>query len=218
TVDETATGADGRFELRAAIPSGARLLVTATGFAQASEAVSDRGGSLRITLQVAPFFEAVNVTSSRTEVPRADPTETVTAFASAELWAGGPAPIDDALKLVPGFPLFRRTSSRVSNPTAQGMTLRGLGGTGSSRSLVLVDGLPLNDAFGGWVYWDKIPQVAIDRIEVMRGSGSDLYGADAVGGVVQLLTVQPERLSARLLAEGGGLGTGRVSVFGGGRT
>jgi outer membrane receptor protein involved in Fe transport len=82
---------------------------------------------------------------------------------------------------------------------------------------VLVDGVPLNDAFGGWVYWDKLPQVAIDRIEVIRGSGSDLYGADALGGVVQLLTLRPERPTARALVEGGGLGTGRVSVFGGGR-
>jgi outer membrane cobalamin receptor len=59
--------------------------------------------------------------------------------------------------------------------------------------------------------------VAIDRIEVIRGSGSDLYGADALGGVVQLLTIRPERPTARALAEGGALGTGRVSVFGGGR-
>jgi outer membrane cobalamin receptor len=122
------------------------------------------------------------------------------------------------LKAVPGFTLFRRTSSRVSNPTSQGVALRGLGGTGSSRSLVLADGVPLNDAFGGWVYWDKIPQVAIDRVEVLRGSGSDLYGADAVGGVVQLLTWQPEHPSMRALIEGGTLGTGRVSLFGGGRT
>src|SRR6185503_17493045 len=120
--------------------------------------------------------------------------------------------------MVPGFTLFRRTSSRVSNPTAQGISLRGLGGTGASRSLVLADGVPLNDAFGGWVYWNKVPQAAIDRIEVQRGSGSDLYGADAVGGVVQLLTRRPGRPSARALLEGGNLGTGRVSLFGGGRT
>ncbi len=107
--------------------------------------------------------------------------------------ATGSVTLDDALKAVPGFTLFRRTSSRVSNPTAQGITLRGLGGTGSSRSLVLADGVPLNDAFGGWVYWDKLPQASIDRVEVLRGSGSDLYGADAVGGVVQMLTSHPNR-------------------------
>src|ERR1700688_212248 len=99
----------------------------------------------------------------------------------------------------------------------RGIALLGRGGTGSSRSLVLADGVPLNDAFGGWVYWDKLPQVAIDRIEVLRGSGSDLYGADAVGGVVQILTLHPVRPLARFLGEGGGLNTGRVSLFGGGR-
>ena len=112
----------------------------------------------------------------------------MTVLPAAELLTSAALTLDDALKMVPGFTLFRRTSSRVSNPTAQGVTLRGLGGTGASRSLVLTDGVPLNDAFGGWVYWDKVPQVAIDRVEVLRGSGSDLYGADAVGGVVQILT------------------------------
>jgi outer membrane cobalamin receptor len=216
-VAEFTTGIDGRFELKAGTPGDVRIVVTAAGFAQAVEPLPAGGRNVQITLQPAAFFERVNVTSSRTDVPRADPTQTMTVFSSSELLSSAPATIDDALKMVPGFTLFRRTSSRVSNPTAQGITLRGLGGTGSSRSLVLADGVPLNDAFGGWVYWDKLPQAAIDRVEVLRGSGSDLYGADAVGGVVQILTLHPTRPSARLLAEGGGLNTGRVSLFGGGR-
>src|ERR1700730_5481457 len=205
TTAEASTGSDGRFELKASVPGGARIVVTAAGFAQTVEPVSDNDVSLRITLQVAPFFEAVNVTSSRTGVPRADPTQTVTVLSSAELLTSAAATIDDALKLVPGFTLFRRTSSRASNPTAQGITLRGLGGTGSSRSLVLVDGLALNAAFGSWVDLDKVRQVAIDRSEVMRGSGSDLYGADALGGVVQILTLHPGRATDRALLAGGGL-------------
>ena len=160
-----------------------------------------------IALEPAPFFEAVNVTSSRTDVPRADPTVTVTVIPASELLSSAAVSIDDALKMVPGFTLFRRTSSRVSNPTAQGISLRGLGGTGASRSLVLANGIPLNDAFGGWVYWDKVPQAAIDRIEVQRGSGTDLYGADAVGGVVQILTVRPGRPTARAVLEGGNMET-----------
>src|SRR3990172_8168211 len=112
TMAETGTGSDGRFELKASAPGGARVVVTAVGFAQAIEPVSDANAGLRITLQVAPFFEEVNVTSSRTDVPRADPTQTVTVISSAELLTGAPTTIDDALKLVPGFTLFRRTSSR----------------------------------------------------------------------------------------------------------
>jgi outer membrane receptor protein involved in Fe transport len=211
------TARDGRFTFAADVSDALRVVVTAAGFAQATAAVAGDGRDMRVTLQAAPFFEAVNVTSTRTDAPRADPTVTITVVQSSELLTSAAVTLDDALKLVPGFTLFRRTSSRVSNPTAQGITLRGLGGTGASRSLVLADGVPLNDAFGGWVYWDKVPQVAIDRVEVQRGSGSDLYGADAVGGVVQILTIRPGRRTVRALIEGGGLGTGRVSLFGGGR-
>ncbi len=218
TIDEFRTGSDGRFQLKAEASGSLRVVVTAAGFAEVIVPVSLDSRYLQVTLQPAPFFEAVNVTSSRTDLPRADPAVTMTVLPAVELLTSAALTLDDALKMVPGFTLFRRTSSRVSNPTAQGVTLRGLGGTGASRSLVLTDGVPLNDAFGGWVYWDKVPQVAIDRVEVLRGSGSDLYGADAVGGVVQILTWHPSRLAARALVEAGGMQTGRISMFGGGRS
>src|SRR5688572_4876438 len=218
TVDEFRTGSDGRFQLKFEASGSLRVVVNAAGFAEGIAPVSIDSRYLQVTLQPAPFFEAVNVTSSRTDLPRADPAVTLTVLSAVEMLSSAALTLDDALKMVPGFTLFRRTSSRVSNPTAQGVTLRGLGGTGASRSLVLTDGVPLNDAFGGWVYWDKVPQVAIDRVEVLRGSGSDLYGADAVGGVVQILTWHPSRLAARALVEGGGMQTGRISMFGGGRS
>ncbi len=214
---EFRTGNDGQFELTVESTGDLRVIVTATGFAQAIEAVPSGRRTLQVTLHPAPFFEAVNVTSSRTGIPKADPTVTMTVISSSELLTSAAMSIDDALKMVPGFTLFRRTTSRTANPTTQGVSLRGIGGTAQSRSLVLADGVPLNDAFGGWVYWDKVPQAAIDRIEVQRGSGSDLYGADAVGGVVQILTLRPGRPSGRALLEGGNLGTGRVSLFGGAR-
>jgi outer membrane receptor protein involved in Fe transport len=168
-----------------------------------------------VTLQPAPFFESIQVTSARGAIARVDPTVATAVFPSSELLTSGPLNVDDALKSVPGFTLF--PSSRVSNPTTQTVMMRGLGGSGVNRSLVLADGIPLNDAFGGWVYWARIPQAAVDRVEVQRGGGGDLYGADAVGGVVQVLTIRPFRPTARGLFEGGSLGTGRVSAFGGGR-
>ena len=218
TIDEFRTGSDGRFQLKFDGSGSLRVIVNAAGFAEVITAASIDSRDIQVMLQPAPFFEAVNVTSSRTELPRADPAVTMTVLPAVELLTSAALTLDDALKMVPGFTLFRRTSSRVSNPTAQGVTLRGLGGTGASRSLVLTDGVPLNDAFGGWVYWDKVPQVAIERVEVLRGSGSDLYGADAVGGVVQILTWHPGQLALRALVEGGGMRTGRVSIFGGGRS
>lgn len=217
TIDQSRTGTDGRFAFNASDPGPLTIFVTASGFVEVVMPVPADGSGLRVVLQPAPFFEAVNVTSSRTEVAKSNPAATITVVPASELLTNAALTLDDALKTVPGFTLFRRTSSRVSNPTAQGVTLRGLGGTGASRSLVLADGVTLNDAFGGWVYWDKLPQAAIDRVEVLRGSGSDLYGADAVGGVVQILTLRPGGMMARAIVEGGGLGTGRVSLFGGDR-
>jgi len=218
TASELLTAADGRFLFGIETAKSLSVVATAPGFARARRSVATGAGVVEITLQPAPFFEAVNVTSSRADVPRADPASTVTVLSSSELLTSAAVTLDDALKMVPGFTLFRRTSSRTANPTTQGIALRGIGGTAQSRSLVIVDGVPLNDAFGGWVYWNKVPQAAIDRIEVQRGSGSDLYGADAVGGVVQLLTLRPPRPSGRILAESGTLGTRRMSAYLGGRT
>jgi outer membrane cobalamin receptor len=215
-IDEIVTGADGRFEFRSVLARPVDLVVTAPGFAPAYAILSgDAPRVVRIALNPAPLFEAVQVTSARSETARLDPTVTTTVLTEAELTTSAALNVDDALRMIPGFTLL--PPSRVANPTTQTMMLRGLGGSGVTRSLVLADGVPLNDAFGGWVYWDKIPQAAIDRIEVLRGGGSDLYGTDAVGGVVQILTLQPFRPTARGRIEAGNLGTDRVSIFGGGR-
>ena len=94
---------------------------------------------------------------------------------------------DDVLRQVPTFSLFRRSSSLSSHPTAQGVSLRGIGPSGVSRTLVLVDGVPFNDPFGGWVYWTRVPLESVDRIEVIDGSSSSLYGNYGMGGVINII-------------------------------
>jgi outer membrane receptor protein involved in Fe transport len=207
------TADDGAFELADA-PDGGELRVTATGFAPATVPLAGDAQSLRIVLQPAPLVDTVVVTASRGAARLATP-EATTVLTSAELLTSAAGSLDDALRNTPGFSLFRRSSSRVSNPTTQGVTLRGISGSGASRTLVLADGLPLNDPFGSWVYWNRVPQAAVDRVEVVRGAAGDLYGADALGGVVQVLTFAPGRTRIRATGEGGSHDTARFSGFGG---
>jgi outer membrane receptor protein involved in Fe transport len=115
---------------------------------------------------------------------------------STEDIAANPAQsTDDILRQVPGFTLFRRSSSRVANPTSQGVSLRGVGASGPSRALILFDGVPFVDPFGGWVYWDRMPRAELSSVEVIRGGASSLYGSDALGGVIQFLTRTPQQTS-----------------------
>jgi outer membrane receptor protein involved in Fe transport len=192
------------------------MVVVAPGFA--AERVSAAGlgtsGAITVVLRPAALAEHVTVTAGRRELRGADTPAATTVVTSADLLSSAATTVDDALRFTPGFTLFRRSSSRAANPTTQGVTLRGLSASGASRTLVLADGVPLNDGFGGWVYWSRVPQAAIERIEIVRGAASDLYGADAVGGVIQVVPADVQRTRARLSVEGGSLGTSRVSSFG----
>lgn len=208
------TGDDGSFSLPDMANVGLEVRVTAAGFAPASVVAPGDAQELRIVLQPAPLVDTVVVTASRGAARLATP-EATTVLTSAELLTSAAGTLDDALRNTPGFSLFRRSSSRVSNPTTQGVTLRGVSGSGASRTLVLADGLPLNDPFGSWVYWNRIPQAAVDRVEVVRGATGDLYGADALGGVIQVLTFAPGRTRFRGTGEAGSHDTARFSGFGG---
>jgi outer membrane receptor protein involved in Fe transport len=158
--------------------------------------------------------ETIIVTAARTETRLADSPASVVVL-SRDVLDASPAPtIDDTLRQVAGFTLFRRTGSRVANPTAQGVTLRGIGASGASRALVLDDGVPLNDPFGGWVYWGRVPRVALERVEVLRGGASDLYGSSAMGGVVQFIRRREAALAVD--ASAGSQQSGAVSLFAGG--
>src|SRR5436190_7788908 len=157
--------------VRASLPLPGEPLMFAIALILAQTAVSD----------------AITVTATRTETRVADTPSSVVVLSKETIANSAAATTDDALRQVAGFTLFRRAGSRVANPTAQGVTLRGIGASGASRALVLDDGVPLNDPFGGWVYWSRVPRQAIERVEVVRGGASDLYGSGAMGGVVQFI-------------------------------
>jgi outer membrane receptor protein involved in Fe transport len=94
--------------------------------------------------------------------------------------------IEDALANVAGFQQFRRSDSRASNPSAQGVTLRALGGNATSRALVTLDGVPLADPFFGYVPLSAIDPAQLARAVVTRGGGSGAFGAGAVAGTIAL--------------------------------
>lgn len=130
--------------------------------------------------------EEVMVFSTRTETRLSDTAASVVVVTRAQLSTTAAVTIDDALRQVPGFQLFRRAGSRTANPTTQGVSLRGLGASGASRASVFYAGVPLNDPFGGWVYWGRVPRAAVESVEVLRGGASDLYGGAALSGVVAI--------------------------------
>jgi outer membrane receptor protein involved in Fe transport len=147
---------------------------------------------LEIVLQPSSAKEQVTVLAARTEVRLAETPGSTVLLSTPDIAATPALRVDDVLRQVPGFSLYRRSDSRFAVASNQGVSLRGLGGTAASRALVLEDGLPLVDAFGGWVYWDRIPREALSTVEVFRGGASNLYGSDALGGVVQFVTRQPQ--------------------------
>jgi outer membrane receptor protein involved in Fe transport len=138
----------------------------------------------------------ITVTATRKQTRLSDTPASVVVLSREMLGNTAAATVDDALRQVPGFTLFRRAGSRTANPTTQGVSLRGIGASGASRALVLDDGVPLNDPFGGWVYWGRMPGVAIDRVEIVRGGASDLYGSGAMSGVVQFIRRSDDAVAA----------------------
>ncbi len=107
--------------------------------------------------------------------------------------------IEDVLGNLAGLQQFRRSDSRSANPTAQGVTLRGLGGNASSRTLVVLDGVPVTDPFFGHVPFSALPWERLDRFTLIRGGGVGAFGAGAVAGTIDMVSANPAGLP---LAEG----------------
>lgn len=208
---QTRTAGDGTFTLPLpALP--ASLTVSAPGFSDRVVALPAQVSlPLRIVLEPQGITTTLTVSASaggsRVSTPAA-----VTVLGRTALDTSPSLALDEQLRSVPGFSLFRRSSSRVANPTTQGVTLRGLAASGASRAAVIADGVSLADPFGGWVYWDRVPAAAIERVEVVRGGASDIYGSDAMGGAIRIDTSSS---GARAVAETGEDRTARLSGFAG---
>ena len=139
-------------------------------------------------------------------------TPSVVAYSSSEIEretiiSAPSGRIEDVLSNVAGFQQFRRSDSRSSNPSAQGVTLRALGGNATSRALALLDGVPIADPFFGYVPLSSINPEQLGSIRVTRGGGSGPFGAGALAGTIELQSADAATLGpfdASLLANNRG--------------
>jgi outer membrane receptor protein involved in Fe transport len=202
------SGLDGGFVLPC-LTAAAVVHVEAASFAPVDvpAATVETTAAGRVVLLPVGTRQEVSVTAYLTPLSESASPSSVRLVTSEELRSAAPVTLDDRLRRVPGFELFRRSSSLVANPTAQGVSLRGLGSTAASRTLVLEDEIPLNDAFGGWILWDEVPELSLDSVTVVRGGASDLYGSSAIGGVIEMQPVASRRNHAELLSSEGAFHT-----------
>jgi outer membrane receptor protein involved in Fe transport len=209
---KTVSGPDGRFTLAMPPAGDLTLIVRAGGFAEWSQSVA-ANRDVEVVLAIANLFETVTVTPTRSEQRLGDVPVSANIVEKDTIRQSPAVVADDVLRHVPTFSLFRRSSSLSSHPTAQGVSLRGIGPSGVSRTLVLVDGVPFNDPFGGWVYWTRVPLESVNRIEVIDSSSSSLYGNYAMGGVINIISASPARRSVEFKTQYGNHNSPKAEFF-----
>ena len=196
------TDDEGKFACEINFNEGFSLTVEAKNFSiirRTFQKLQDFSQDEIFKLAPTSINEQVVVSANRAETRLGETAASVVALSAADLQTTAAPTIDDKLRQVAGFSLFRRSGSRYANPTSQGVSLRGVGASGASRSLVLYDGVPLNDVFGGWILWNRVAPIAVENIEVLRGGASSLYGSDALSGTINIL---PRRTRENFLFSG----------------
>ena len=157
-------------------------------------------------------LETVKSSITVTERVTAETPAAVAIFDKKQIEENPGVNIDDRLRTVPGFSLFRRASSVVANPTTQGVSLRGLGSSGASRTLILWDGFPANDPFGGWVYWTRFVPESLERLEISRGASTSVFGDRALSGAIAMFSKPAERWKLLGSYEGGNKNTHQLTA------
>ena len=133
-----------------------------------------------------PPQAAIIVTGSALPEPRADRVYSVEIIGRRQIDQSPSHQLDQLVKGVPGLQLFRRSDARSGHPTSQGVTLRALGGNASSRALLVLDGVPQTDPFGGWINWPAYDAADLAGIRVVRGGGSVANGPGALAGTIDM--------------------------------
>ena len=129
---------------------------------------------------------AIVITGAALPEPKAERVYATARITRRDIEQSPTLELDQLLKDVPGVQLFRRSDSRSGHPTSQGVTLRALGGNASSRALLVLDGVPQSDPFGGWVNWPAYDPESLAEIRVVRGGGSVANGPGALAGTIEM--------------------------------
>jgi len=218
----TVRGADGKLlgttdatgRVSVACPTSCMVVVEAVGFAPRKIAWT---AGEQVALRVAGMEQSVSVTAYRTPLGDLESPAITRVLTAVDLHQAAAITLDGQLRLVPGVEAFRGAGALVANPSSQGLSLRGLGSTSASRTLVTQDDVPLNDAFGGWIHWEELPELSIHNVELVRGGASDLYGSSAIGGVVNVIPRHPSSNVFELKSSYGAQGTYEDSALAEGR-
>lgn len=120
-----------------------------------------------------------------------EPVAPLAEWTRDDLRKAAPRTIDEMLAKEPSFSLYRRQSSVFGNPTSAGVSLRNTGATAASRTLMLLDGIPQNDPFGGWVYWARYDAAALDSIRIVPAARAAVWGNQSPAGVIQMTGNEP---------------------------
>lgn len=171
-----------------------------------------------------PTIETIIVTAGGNLTPTpGDRAQSITVI--RDFGSGLGQRTENRLRDEAGLAQFRRSDGRSAHPTSQGITLRGLGGNASSRALVLLDGVPQSDPFGGWVAWSAFDSVPLAGARIVRGGGGGADGPGALAGSISLssdmddgafaaLSAGSRGASDVLLGLGGTLSDGEVAIDG----
>jgi outer membrane receptor protein involved in Fe transport len=183
------------------------LLMPASVSGQATQGSQANAPTATQTTNVPAATTTVTVTAYRTPLSDLESPATTRLLNERTLTTAAAVTLDGQVRQIPGLELFRRSSSLVANPTSQGVSLRGLGSTSASRTLVTEDDVPLANPVGGWIQWEEQPELSIRSIELVRGGASDLYGSSAIGGVINVIPVRPTQDEVEVRSSYGGEGT-----------
>ena len=203
TLAETTTNAEGRFEATA--PDGQYdLRVVLDGFTADPLTIQAGASSPEVTvrLRVSALTESVVVSAAQTDLPLSQSASSITVISGSDIAARQLRVAGDALAFVPGLSVARNGSPG----TTTSVFTRG---GESDFTMVLLDGVRVN-FFGGGADLSQIPLVDVERVEVVRGPQSAVFGSDAIGGVIQIVSKRRTRDRVDAFLEGGSLGTMRA--------